>query len=105
MSEEEKAMHLLQAFKQVDKDMANTVPVPVSVLVNLIDEMRKIRKLCSRPDDGKDYMAFFDWIKTDIGKLKDEINLSLEFPIMIAEQYLPRDIQKQRRENRIKEQL
>ena len=85
--------------------MANTIDIPVSALVDLIDVMRKISRMCDWPEPGDDGLEFFRWIKTDIGKLKEEINKSLEFPIMIAEQYLPRDIQKQRRENRIREQL
>ncbi len=95
MSDEEKAAYLLKVEAQVRSDLANTVEIPVSQLVAIADSLRALSDL-SKAD-------VHEWMKMpkEIADLRHQIGALVDMSHVFAEQWLPEDLQKQRREERL----
>jgi hypothetical protein len=98
MSAEEKAAYLVKMYEAIAKDVADVVTIPVSQLINIADALRSIVAL------GKiDVREMFSSkVPKEVHDLKHKIFMLAEFPAIFAEQNLPKKLQIERREARLK---
>ena len=95
MSEEEKSAYILKITKQIKEELSNTVTIPVSQLIDIANSLQKLVDL------GKINVKELFNISNELFSLKNKIYELAEFPHMFAEQWLPLDIQKERRKERL----
>jgi hypothetical protein len=96
MTQEEKAEYILQIEDQVAAELANTVSIPVSVLTDISDALHNLHKLGQATIDEWTHMSESErFLRHKVGELA-------EFPAMFAEQYLPANIQIERRKDRLR---
>src|ERR1700757_1634120 len=86
MSDEEKAAFIRKVMLDVEADMANTVSIPVSQLVDIADALHALSDLSTAS-----VQEWMDMPK-ELAALKHKIGELADLPAMFAEQWLPNDL-------------
>jgi hypothetical protein len=96
LTDEERAAIINSVTADVEAQLADTVPIPVSQLVDIADALQALSQL------GRAEVS--DWLamNKEIAAFRRKVGSLAEFPAMFAEQWLPADIQAERRQARLR---